>query len=196
MPALSASGVWFLFSGYAVIVSFFIIQRILRKTESAKSFHGGAYDRGNMLIVGGATGLGLWIPLIADWIGAGVVQIDLTEGLAALAVMVAGVALRVWAAETLGRFYTTTLMVTEGHRVVSSGPYGRVRNPGYLGEIVLWSGFGVLSGNLFVAFLLPVMFVAVYLHRIGAEEAMLEKELGEDYARYRRGTRRLIPFIY
>jgi len=178
------------------MVSFFIIQRLLRQTESAKSFHGGVYDRGNMLIVGAATGLGLSIPLIADWAGIAVVQIDLAEGSASLVVMLAGAALRVWAAVTLGRFYTTTLMVTEGHRVVSSGPYARVRNPGYLGEIVLWSGFGVLSGNLLVALLLPVMFVSVYLHRIAAEEAMLEKELGEDYALYRRGTHRLIPFIY
>jgi protein-S-isoprenylcysteine O-methyltransferase Ste14 len=43
---------------------------------------------------------------------------------------------------------------------------------------------------------LPVMFVAVLLYRISSEERMLLSELGDDYVRYRRRTRKLIPFVY
>jgi protein-S-isoprenylcysteine O-methyltransferase Ste14 len=38
-----------------------------------------------------------------------------------------------------------------------------------------------VSTNPVLFFLLPVMFVVVYLHRISAEEKMLVEELGDDY---------------
>ena len=186
---------WLLVAGYSVIVAFFIIQRTLRRTEGAKSFRGGTYDRGNMLLIGSATGIGLWLPLIVDVWGIAVLPIDPVEGFVALAVMVLGVGLRVWAAMTLGKYYTTTLMMTEGQKVVTTGPYAWVRHPGYLGEIFLWTGFAVLSSNLIAVFCLPLMFVAVLLYRISSEERMLVKELGDGYVHYQRRTRKLIPFV-
>jgi len=36
----------------------------------------------------------------------------------------------------------------------------------------------------------------VYLYRISVEEAMLVKELGDEYVQYKRRTRKLIPFLY
>jgi len=193
---LSTLGDWLLLSGYVVIVLFFAIQLTLRRSKAARSFKGGTYDRGNMVLIGAATGMGLWLPLIADFAGVAVFSIDLSEGLVALAVMSLGVGLRVWAAVVLGRYYTTTLMMTEGQTVVASGPYSLIRHPGYLGEILLWTGFAILSGNAILFIVIPAMFVSVYLYRIASEEAMLTKELGKSYAEYRRRTRKLIPFLY
>ena len=193
---LSTLGDWLLLSGYVVIVLFFAIQLTLRRSKAARSFKGGTYDRGNMVLIGAATGLGLWLPLIADFAGVAVLSIDLSEGLVALAVMSLGVGLRVWAAVVLGRYYTTTLMMTEGQTVVASGPYSLIRHPGYLGEILLWTGFAILSGNAILFIVIPAMFVSVYLYRIASEEAMLTKELGESYAEYRRRTHKLVPFLY
>lgn len=193
---ISTLGLWFLLAGYLVTTSFFVVQRLLRKTEGAKSFRGGAFDRGNMLLIGSATGVGLWLPIIADGLGIGVFQITLVEGLAALAVMALGFGLRVWAAVSLGEYYTTALVTTEHQEVVTSGPYARIRHPGYLGEILMWTGFGVLSSNLVLVFLLPVMFLAVYLYRISSEERMLVGELGDDYVQYQKRTRKLIPSVY
>lgn len=179
-----------------MIVAFFIIQRLLRPTKGAKSFHGGPFDRGNMLLIGSATGIGLWLPVLADVSGAFTFPINLLEGLVALAVMMIGLGVRIWAALTLGKFYTTTLMIAEDHKVVTSGPYARVRHPGYLGDMLLWAGFGVLSGNLLVMLIFAVMFVSVYLYRIRAEESILVQELGNDYVQYQRRTRKIIPFVF
>jgi len=187
---------WFLFSGYLVIVSFFVIQRFLRRSVGARSLRGGPYDRGNMILVGSATGIGLWLPLIMVFLGAAAFPISLVVGVVALVVIVLGVGIRVWAATTLGKYHTTTLMMSEGQKVVTSGPYILVRHPGYLGEIMIWTGFAVVSSNLTLFFLMPAMFVAVYLYRISAEEKMLVKELGDDYVRYQHRTRRLIPSVY
>ena len=111
-------------------------------------------------------------------------------------VMMIGIGFRVWAATTLGRDYTRTLLTTAGQEVVKLGPYSRIRHPGYLGDILLWSGFGVLSSNLIIVFLFPIMFVAIYLYRIRVEEKMLMEELGDEYIQYRKGTNKLIPFVY
>jgi protein-S-isoprenylcysteine O-methyltransferase Ste14 len=40
------------------------------------------------------------------------------------------------------------------------------------------------------------LLLAVYSWRINAEESMLLSTFGEQYAQYRRHTKRLIPFLY
>ena len=149
-----------------------------------------------MLLIGVTLGVGLWLPLIVDILGFALFPIGIVEGLAALTIMLIGLGLRGWAAVTLGGYYTRTLTTTKDHRVVTTGPYAWVRHPAYLGVILLWLGFGVLSGSLVIALVFPVMFVAVYLYRISVEEEMLVQVLGDSYVQYQRRTRRLIPFVY
>jgi protein-S-isoprenylcysteine O-methyltransferase Ste14 len=178
------------------MVAFLVIQELLRRTPEAKTLQRGAFERGSMLIIGVTLGVGLWFPLIVNALGFALFPIDIVEGLVALAVMLIGLGLRVWAAVTLGGYYTRTLTTTKAHKVVTTGPYSLVRHPAYLGVILLWLGFGVLSSSLVVAFIFPVMFVAVYLYRISVEERMLVEVLGNAYVQYQRRTRKLIPFVY
>jgi protein-S-isoprenylcysteine O-methyltransferase len=172
-----------------------VIERQLRRTVDAKSLRGGESDGGTTSLVGFAFGTGIILPLILDPLSTGVYPIMAAEGAIGLAAMLLGLGLRVWAAQTLGAYYTRTLLTSEGQKVIESGPYRAVRHPGYLGGIILWSGFGVLTSNAIVALLLPVMFLAVYLHRIGFEEKMLVKELGEEYVEYQRRTKKLFPGV-
>jgi len=173
-----------------------VVQQLQRPTERARALRRGAFDRGSTLLVGVALGVGLLLPLIMDGLGVAVFAIGMIEGLVALVVMVLGLELRVWSAATLGRYYTRTLTVTEDHRVITAGPYARVRHPGYLGTVLMWSGFGVVSSSFVVAFLFPVLFLVVYLYRISVEEKMMVEELGEDYVQYQRRSRKLVPFVY
>ena len=196
METLAGLNLWFLIAGYIIMLAFLILQELLRHTPEAKTFQRGAFEKGSMLLIGVTLGVGLWLPLIVDTVGLALFPISIIEGLVALTVMLFGLGLRVWAAVTLGGYYTRTLMTTKDHKVVTTGPYAWVRHPAYLGVILLWSGFGVLSGNLVVAFLFPVMFVIVYLYRISVEERMLVGELGDDYIRYQRRTHKLIPALY
>jgi protein-S-isoprenylcysteine O-methyltransferase Ste14 len=178
------------------MAAFLIAQESLRRTPEAKTFRRGAFERGSMMLIGVTLGVGLWLPLIVNVLGFALFPIDIVGGLVALAVMLIGLGLRVWAAMTLGGYYTRTLTTTKDHRVVTTGPYSRIRHPAYLGVILLWSGFGVLSSNLVLALLFPVMFVAIYLYRISVEERMLVEVLGAAYVQYQRRTRKLIPFVY
>src|SRR3954463_14059071 len=54
-----------------------------------------------------------------------------------VAVMWAGLAVRVWAIATLGAAFRTTVEVEPGQAVVSSGPYRWVRHPSYTGLLAV-----------------------------------------------------------
>jgi protein-S-isoprenylcysteine O-methyltransferase Ste14 len=80
-------------------------------------------------------------------------------------------------------------------RVVSTGVYGFVRHPMYLGGILLFIGGPVLLGSLY-GFLIGVFISFLLVARIIGEERMLVEEL-EGYADYRRKVKyRLIPYIW
>jgi protein-S-isoprenylcysteine O-methyltransferase Ste14 len=80
-------------------------------------------------------------------------------------------------------------------KVVSSGVYGFVRHPMYLGGILWILGTPMLLGSLYgllVGFLLTIMFIG----RIFGEEKMLMNEL-EGYSEYMKKVKwRLFPFIF
>ena len=48
-----------------------------------------------------------------------------------LAAIVGGLAVRLWAIRTLGRFFTSTVMVQSGQTVVEAGPYRVLRHPSF-----------------------------------------------------------------
>jgi protein-S-isoprenylcysteine O-methyltransferase Ste14 len=110
--------------------------------------------------------------------------------------LVAGYALRVWSVRTLGRFFKFRVVVQEGHEVVDSGPYGRIRHPSYTGMVLCSAGLGLMLGNWLsvVAAALPTL-IGFTLRLLG-EERVLVAEVGEPYRDYMQRTKRLIPGIW
>jgi protein-S-isoprenylcysteine O-methyltransferase Ste14 len=84
--------------------------------------------------------------------------------------------------------------VRKNEQLAMTGPYAYTRNPLYLGSIIIAVGFGVASLNVWIAAILIVFFLAVYLPVIRGEEEFLRTKFPafEDYA-----TRvpRLVPRI-
>jgi protein-S-isoprenylcysteine O-methyltransferase Ste14 len=80
-------------------------------------------------------------------------------------------------------------------QVVSTGVYGFVRHPMYLGGILMFVGAPLLLGSAYG--LLPGLALTVLLMaRIRGEEAMLAREL-EGYQEYMQKVRyRLVPFLW
>jgi protein-S-isoprenylcysteine O-methyltransferase Ste14 len=112
------------------------------------------------------------------------------------ALVVGGVALRVWAVLTLGGWFTTVVRVADDQRVVSDGPYRWVRHPSYLGLLVALGGLGLMLtdwASLAVAVLLPL---ATLGWRIRVEERALRDGLGAAYDDYAAGRKRLLPGIW
>jgi protein-S-isoprenylcysteine O-methyltransferase Ste14 len=107
-----------------------------------------------------------------------------------------GIALRLWAVRTLGRFFQLVLVVQSDHHVVSNGPYRVIRHPSYAGPVLACLGIGLALDHwvsLALCFTLPT---AAIVHRILVEEKMLVGGLGAEYEEYRRRTKRLVPFVW
>jgi protein-S-isoprenylcysteine O-methyltransferase Ste14 len=108
----------------------------------------------------------------------------------------AGMLLRLWAVRTLGRLFTTTVVVRHEQAVVTSGPYRFVRHPAYLGVLILSGGFGLALGDLASATVMVVLPALGLMWRIRMEETALGKGLGDSYIEYCRGRARLVPWIW
>ena len=106
-----------------------------------------------------------------------------------------GLALRAWAMRTLGRSYSRTLRTEAEQGVVDIGPYRLVRHPGYLGSVLVWTGFALTSGSLPVVILVGALMGTAYQRRIAAEERLLLRALPH-YGDYCARTKKLIPFVW
>ena len=95
------------------------------------------------------------------------------------------------------RFFSSMIRIQadRGHTPVSSGPYGRVRHPGYAGGILIYLATPVFLDSGWA--LLPALFLTiVLLIRTGLEDRVLRDEL-EGYPGYARKVRyRLLPWVW
>src|SRR4051812_50090435 len=76
--------------------------------------------------------------------------------------------------------------VKKNEELTMTGPYAHTRNPLYVGSILIGTGFGIASRNVWVAVVLVVMFLAIYVPVVRSEEAFLRSKFSHfgDYARH------------
>ena len=117
------------------------------------------------------------------------------QSIAGLALVVTGTAIRLVAAGTLRRSYSSTLMIRDGHRLITHGLYRFARHPIYLGAIMTCVGLPLYASSV-VGLLIMSGLIPLVLRRISAEERMLTEAFGDAYLEYMKVTSRLIPFIY
>lgn len=110
------------------------------------------------------------------------------------AVMFLGEMIRFWGVSIAGAETRTTGTVG-GTYLITTGPFAYVRNPLYLGNMLLYAGVGVMSMALFPWLLLLalVWFYIQYYLIVTKEEEYLAERFGEEYAAYRQEVRRFLP---
>jgi protein-S-isoprenylcysteine O-methyltransferase Ste14 len=117
-------------------------------------------------------------------------------GPASVALLAAGLVVRVTAILTLGKWFTGNVATHTAQTIHRTGLYRMVRHPSYLGMEIIFLAIGLHTHDwacLAVAFIPPTLAV---VHRIHVEEAALLGAFGEEYADYMRTTKRLIPGVY
>jgi protein-S-isoprenylcysteine O-methyltransferase Ste14 len=90
---------------------------------------------------------------------------------------------------------TSKLKIVKEHRLVKDGLYKHVRHPLYLGEILRNLGFVVIFSSVYGTLIVSLASTFLFF-RMDIEEKMLISVFGEEYKKYKRNTKRLIPFIY
>ncbi|HKJ68112.1 MAG TPA: isoprenylcysteine carboxylmethyltransferase family protein [bacterium] len=105
-----------------------------------------------------------------------------------------GEAIRFWAVRHAGG--ATRTREVGAPSLVTSGPYGYVRNPLYLGNMFIYAGIVFIASGpwMWELFLIAIIFFTIqYLLIISLEETTLEEMFGEHYESYRKHVGRFIP---
>ncbi len=102
-----------------------------------------------------------------------------------------GLGVRAWAAAFAGRH--TRSSEIEGSKLATAGPYAHVRNPIYLGSVILGFGMVLMIGDKRLLPLCMLTFLGLYFGLIPAEEEFLSQKFQEEYKRYCRNVPRLLP---
>jgi protein-S-isoprenylcysteine O-methyltransferase Ste14 len=117
--------------------------------------------------------------------------VSLTSG---FLLVLLGEGLRFWGVSIVGSETRTTGAVG-GTYLVTTGPFAFVRNPLYVGNMLLYAGVGVMSMALFPW--LPVAalgwFYLQYSMIVSQEEEYLAGQFGETYDEYRSHVPKFLP---
>jgi len=138
--------------------------------------------------------LGGWAPAYADRIGFWTLGGDEVRW-AGLVIYTIGGALRIIPVFVLGRRFSGLVAIQPGHQLVTTGIYGVVRNPSYLGMLVTVLGWALIFRSA-VGLILWALVLIPVIGRIRAEETMLASEFGAEWEGYKARTWRLVPFVY
>jgi protein-S-isoprenylcysteine O-methyltransferase Ste14 len=182
-----------------LLLIFLLTERAVRQGDVARDTSRGQHDAGSSVAIVFACGLSIAAVGFASFFNVrGVGQIALPNWVAWLgvALVVAGIALRIWANRVLGAYYTRTLRIQSGQRVVRAGPYRLIRHPGYAGALLMWLGAILATRNWITFVVVGVSVITVYLYRITTEERMLATMLGGDYQVSMSDTKRVIPLVW
>jgi protein-S-isoprenylcysteine O-methyltransferase Ste14 len=105
--------------------------------------------------------------------------------------IVAGEALRLWAVRHIGVVSRTR--TTRLGPLVTSGPYAHTRNPLYLGNWLLWTGFALGSSLRWLVPLSWAVFAVQHTFVVQWEEQLLAQRYPSAYGRYAGVVARWVP---
>jgi protein-S-isoprenylcysteine O-methyltransferase Ste14 len=150
-------------------------------------------DRGSQFLIIGSIFLSIVVAF--NFAGSGIALLPGFISYIGTGLILAGIALRQWSIAVLGSFFSPTVGIQKGQRVVNRGPYRLVRHPSYSGAFLIIAGIGLALRSWGAVLVILLITGLAYGYRIRMEERVLVSELGDEYVRYRKTTKMLIPYI-
>ncbi len=121
-------------------------------------------------------------------------QPEITQILPGTGLLLIGEFIRIWAVSHAGG--ATRTRDVGAPYLCTSGPYSRVRNPLYIGNLMIFAGIVLIAGSPNLPVMLGVtvtFFIVQYSLIVSLEEETLVNLFGEDYETYRKNVRALLP---
>ena len=120
--------------------------------------------------------------------------------IAASVIAVAAAAGSVWlimaAVKTLGKEWSLTARLVEGHQLATSGPYAYVRHPIYTGMLGMLVATGLAISHWTALLVALVVFFLGTVIRVRSEEKLLRGAFGEQFEKYARSVPAILPGLY
>jgi protein-S-isoprenylcysteine O-methyltransferase len=185
---------WVLYLSLAAwgALEFWVFSRDLRRVSGERA------DRGSLrlilFVIFASVGAAYYAAFDMPWARIGGARLPVF--LAGVGLMWAGIGLRLWAILTLGAYFRTQVLIQSEHRLITAGPYRRLRNPSYTGGLMTMAGLGLALENWISLAVMIGPPLLAYGWRIRVEEEALRRRFGEAYADYARGAWSIIPFVW
>ncbi|MBF2009355.1 MAG: isoprenylcysteine carboxylmethyltransferase family protein, partial [Chlorogloeopsis fritschii C42_A2020_084] len=96
----------------------------------------------------------------------------------------------------LGKNWSSTLQIREGHTLTTNGVYQNIRHPMYASVLLLCVAQALLLSNWIAGLSGFIGFSIAYATRVNQEEQMLLDRFGDEYEAYRQSTKRLVPYLF
>jgi protein-S-isoprenylcysteine O-methyltransferase Ste14 len=149
------------------------------------------FYRGELLL---ALALFTFPQLGVGWLGLQLVPRTEALFVSGALMLVAGLSFTVWARVHLGQHWSGHVTLKAGHRLIRTGPYALVRHPIYTGILLAMLGTAVAVDEVRGVLALLVALQA-HVRKLRIEERWLTEEFGDEYRRYRREVKALIPGV-
>jgi protein-S-isoprenylcysteine O-methyltransferase Ste14 len=120
----------------------------------------------------------------------------ITASAFAILAAVGSVLLIMAAVKTLGKEWSVTARLVEGHKLATSGPYAYVRHPIYAGMLGMLLATGLAISHWMALLAALAIFLMGTLIRIRREEKLLREAFGQEFDDYSRRVPAIVPGLY
>jgi protein-S-isoprenylcysteine O-methyltransferase Ste14 len=100
------------------------------------------------------------------------------------------------AVRTLGKEWSVTARLVEGHKLATSGPYSRVRHPIYTGMLGMLVATGLAISRWQALLVALVVFFVGTIIRVRSEEKLLREAFGKQFEDYAQRVPAIVPGLY
>lgn len=106
-----------------------------------------------------------------------------------------GLIIAISARITLGKNWSSAVVLKEKHQLITSGVYSYVRHPIYSGVLLMILGSAITLASP-IAILILLAVLVTYIFKINDEEKLLSKYFAKEYIKYKKHTKVLIPYVW
>jgi len=132
--------------------------------------------------------------IICGWLVQKIWPMDTLDGTTlwplGVVMIIAALATDIWAFRTFNHAHTTIMPNKHSDHLVTHGPFAWSRNPIYVGNVVLISGIGLVSGNFWQLIAAATAGILIENLAIKREEKHLELNFADKWQDYSSRVRR------
>jgi protein-S-isoprenylcysteine O-methyltransferase Ste14 len=122
--------------------------------------------------------------------------VAIAAGVMAMVAAVGSVWLVTTAIKTLGKEWSLTARLVEGHKLATTGPYAYVRHPIYTGMLGMLVATGLAYSHWATLLVALAIFLGGTIIRVRSEEKLLREAFGGEFDNYKRRVPAIVPGLY
>ena len=122
--------------------------------------------------------------------------VTIAASLLAVVAAIGSVWLVTAAVKTLGKEWSLTARLVEGHKLATTGPYAYVRHPIYTGMLGMLLATGLAASHWVAILIALAVFFAGTIIRVRSEERLLREAFGDQFENYSRRVPAILPGLY